>query len=589
MSRTPRHSNESPSLSWVRERRARRAPLVERPTETPVELPDLLHLDARLSLDPRRIEELLELSFLGREAAAGLDRGLSQPPTAPDETWQPSLFIDDLFLDRLVEQSFSVEIDGLRYPVNSRFLVRVLATPPTDLDAVTFRQDILRELDREPELLATARELYRHLVIWLDMFRAPDHAAQLDINTHRLDILRRAKLIIDLMESGFGDATSGLSRLHEAGRRLRQGAYYRRLCDLLDFESRSSTLTVALNIGATGEIKDLHFVDLEEDRDNPFHLSWRRRAWLRLRSILLDHDLSRGTIVQGILHRVFEELSPALVPLVQVSIQLELYLATLGFRRRLQAAGLDACLAEVGPDMPYRLERLGNPLLLDESPVPCDVVMDRPRAQSLVTGPNSGGKTRLLQSLGLAQLLGQSGLFVPAAQARIPLLRGMFVSLVETETADQAEGRLGRELLRIRNLFSQVGSPSLVILDELCSGTNPAEGTEIFSLVLRLLDRMGADAFISTHFLDYVRGLEAEPPRDGLRFLQVEPAPEGLSTYQFVDGVAHSSLAAETATRLGVTFEELSRLIDRRASSSARPDPEPPAAPRSPENDTVSR
>lgn len=600
MSRAFRHPSSSPSLSWVRDRRDRRAPQVDHRHSHALDLPDLLHLDARLSMDPDRVAELLELSFLGRDAAAGLDNSLSSPPSAPDETWRAELFAEDLFLESLVRRLFGIEIDGLRYPVNVGFLVRTLSSPPTDADAVRFRQDILRELDGDPDMVARCRDLYRNLVIWLDMFRAPDHTAQLDINSHRLDILRRAKTIIDLMADGFAEARSGLRRLHEKGDAFRQGTYYRRLSDLLTFEAHDSTLTVALNIGAGGEIRDLRFVDLDINDANPFHLSWSRRQWLRLKSFLLDHDLNRNTVVQGVLNRVFQELSPALVPLVQVSIHLELYLSALGFRDRLHAAGLETCLAEVAADSPIRLHGLANPLLVDEGPVPCSVSLDGPRRQTLITGPNSGGKTRLLQSLGLAQLLGQSGLFVPARSAALPLLRGMFVSLVETETADQNEGRLGRELLRIRKLFEQAERPSLVILDELCSGTNPTEGTEIVELVLRLLERMGSDAFVSTHFLDFVRRLEAEPTAASLRFLQVEPAPERRSTYQFIDGVAASSLAVQTATRLGVTFEELAHLIDRRLSLPAESpqaelpqaeasDREPEAAPRALQNDTASR
>ncbi len=185
----------------------------------------------------------------------------------------------------------------------------------------------------------------------------------------------------------------------------------------------------------------------------------------------------------------------------------------------------------------------------------------------MVTGPNSGGKTRLLQTLGLIQMLGQSGLYVPAAEAELPLAEGMFVSLVESEAADQAEGRLGREMMRIRGLFEGVGSPAVVILDELCSGTNPSEGTEMFSLVLHLLERLETVSFISTHFLDFAQLLHDEKPIPGLEFLQVEIDEHQRSTYQFLPGVAETSLAAVTAERLGVTFEQLAELIDRRRGS----------------------
>ena len=71
-----------------------------------------------------------------------------------------------------------------------------------------------------------------------------------------------------------------------------------------------------------------------------------------------------------------------------------------------------------------------------------------------------------------------------------------------------------------------------------------------------------------SHFLDYARELEAERPVAGMRFLQVEVDQRERSTYQFVGGVAETSLAASIARRLGVTFEEMSEAIDRRLLST---------------------
>ena len=158
-------------------------------------------------------------------------------------------------------------------------------------------------------------------------------------------------------------------------------------------------------------------------------------------------------------------------------------------------------------------------------------------------------------------------------------MHGLFVSLVETEDAHQGEGRLGREMMRIRRLFSTMGTPSLVILDELCSGTNPKEGIEIFDWCCALLERLDTLAVISTHFLDYAKTLHDERPVRGMEFLQVEVAPDLSSTYQFVPGVAETSLAAETAQRLGVTFDELAELIDQRKGHDVAEElPELPAS-----------
>jgi DNA mismatch repair protein MutS2 len=197
-------------------------------------------------------------------------------------------------------------------------------------------------------------------------------------------------------------------------------------------------------------------------------------------------------------------------------------------------------------------------LLEDQPPRPCDLSND---GVVVITGPNSGGKTRLLQALGISQVLGQAGLFVPARAAQLPWQDGLFASLSLSPDAEQREGRLGTELLRIRRMFEKLEVGSLVLVDELCSGTNPAEAEELFRMVLGLLHELSAQAFVTTHFLEFASRLEAAPSLPGLEFLQVGLDADNRPTYRFEPGVAPSALAQATARRLGVTHEELNGLV----------------------------
>jgi DNA mismatch repair protein MutS2 len=165
--------------------------------------------------------------------------------------------------------------------------------------------------------------------------------------------------------------------------------------------------------------------------------------------------------------------------------------------------------------------------------------------------------------VGLAQLLAQSGLFIPASSGSVALVPGLVVSLIQETKVDQAEGRLGMELVRIRALFEALPPGAMVLLDELCSGTNPSEGEEIFELVLAMLSRLRPQAFITTHFLAFAARLGREQKIPDLGFLQVDLDEERRATYQFVPGVASTSLAGQAAERLGVTGEQLLSLIER--------------------------
>jgi DNA mismatch repair protein MutS2 len=170
--------------------------------------------------------------------------------------------------------------------------------------------------------------------------------------------------------------------------------------------------------------------------------------------------------------------------------------------------------------------------------------------------------------LAFCQLLGQAGMFVPARTANLRLVAGMFVSLGEAPHADQKEGRLGMELTRVRTLFEHARGGSLVILDELCSGTNPSEGEEIFRMLLELLHELEHEVHITTHFLSFAQSLQQEAQQLGLSFLQVELDETEQPTYRFVPGVATTSLAHQVAKRLGVTREQLRELIRKRVEAA---------------------
>jgi DNA mismatch repair protein MutS2 len=100
-----------------------------------------------------------------------------------------------------------------------------------------------------------------------------------------------------------------------------------------------------------------------------------------------------------------------------------------------------------------------------------------------------------------------------------------------------------------------------VLVDELCSGTNPAEAEELFHMVVQLLIEISAQAFVTTHFLEFAARLERGRELPGLEFLCVGLDADKRPTYRFERGVADSALAQQTAQRLGVTYQELSALV----------------------------
>ena len=529
-----------------------------------IPLPDLLHSRSHAPADDQFLVELLELAFLGHNESAGIDEGIGEIPL-PEPAWNPAFFEGDLFLEEFLKGFSTVSLNGLDYRTHVPFLLRVLVHPPGDLESVRFRQRILEELEADENVLRNVESLYADLVALIDQLKSTHTQRLMDRTMLRLDTLRLVRDVVDAMVDNFETAKSGLRRIYEVGAEIERTSEHQTLMALLDYEDNLTRLDLKLRVGADGRIRNLEIEELEANESNPYFMAPVRR-WLEiLRMRWQGVTFTSRELVNRVILEVYRQIAPSLSTLVQLLGHLEVYIVAREFAARCRGAGLEVALATVEPGAAMRLTELFNPLLLQTQgpPVPCNIAPKSVEAVTVVTGPNSGGKTRMLQALGLAQLLGQSGLYAPAAEATLPLARGMFASLVHQDAADLQEGRLGTELLRIRTLFQGIEPHSVIFLDELCSGTNPSEAAEIVSVVLRLLRKLSPIAFVTTHFLDVAKDLEDAPPIDDLEFLQVEIDGQS-STYQFIPGVAITSLAVGTARRLGVDFERLSSMIDER-------------------------
>lgn len=531
----------------------------------PASIPDLLHPVPMRRIAADQVETAITMAFAGGSSGGLFNEALESATLAPS-SWDPNLFANDLFLPRLVSECFRVRLGQEDVSISTNHLLRVLAHAPMDPAVVEFRRGILRELTSSPGLRTELEQLYRCLGQVRQLLENTGGVRTWDPNRRQLDILVALKKAFDRMSSGFLGATSGLQRLSWFGVRVQASEAYQSLADLVRYDARLATLSLNVSVGADGRIRGFEVVSVKESASNPFVSSPMQRWLARCELFLRGYRFSEGEVMARLIDAVFSGIEHEVVALVQLMGDLEFYLGALGFKDRSEQAGLAVCLPElVGAETPRRLMGLFNPLLLlaGTLPVPCDLQTGRLSGTVLVTGPNSGGKTRLLQALGIAQLLAQAGLFVPARSGTIALSPALVVSLIEETKADQAEGRLGMELIRIRQLFERLPPGAMVLLDELCSGTNPSEGEEIFELVVTTLARLRPQVFITTHFLRFAGRLEREKKIPGLGFLQVELGADRCATFQFVPGVAQSSLAGHTAARLGVTRDQLVSLVER--------------------------
>jgi DNA mismatch repair protein MutS len=117
----------------------------------------------------------------------------------------------------------------------------------------------------------------------------------------------------------------------------------------------------------------------------------------------------------------------------------------------------------------------------------------------ILTGPNQGGKTTYMQGVGLVQVLAQVGCYVPGRQARISPVDAIYTHFPLEEKPETDTGRLGEEAMRIRKIFEHVTRHSLVLLNESLSSTSFSESLYLAQDIVRMLRRVGARAIYSTH------------------------------------------------------------------------------------------
>jgi DNA mismatch repair protein MutS2 len=550
----------------------------------PLAFVDLLELEPRLRLSTSGLRHGLTFAFSAGGAQAELARALAEAK-APASLWSSECFADDLFLGALVERVLWRGRPAARSSAGAgvrRYLLNMLGAPPSGparLEALAFRQAISAELDQQPQQRQQVAELVARIEALFELLEAGGMGTRLDPVRRGLDILGAAKRVID-EATAFADASSGLRRIAEWALVVRAGAGYRRLAHLLDYDGRLANVQVNVRLGREGDVRSMDVVHVSENVSNPFHVSPWRRFWGRLSLGFRGYRLRKEEVFARLVHDTFDGIMDVFAACLQLLGDLEFYrlgASLAGFARE---RGLAVCLPRFS-DGARTLSALFNPFLLLEErpPRPCDIETGGFGAIVIITGPNSGGKTRLLQALGLSQLLGQAGLFVPAQAAALPWQDGLFASLSVAPEVDQREGRLGTELLRIRRMFEKLETGALVLVDELCSGTNPAEAEELFGMVVALLIELSAQAFVTTHFLEYASRLEQTRPLPGLEYLCVGLDADKRPTYRFERGVAESALAQQTAQRLGVTYQELSALVHAaRRREGERPGSKPPRA-----------
>ncbi len=141
-----------------------------------------------------------------------------------------------------------------------------------------------------------------------------------------------------------------------------------------------------------------------------------------------------------------------------------------------------------------------HPLLNPEIVVPIDIELNSDTRILMITGPNTGGKTVALKTLGLFSLMSQCGLHVPAENASLPVFKNIYADIGDEQSIEQSLSTFSSHLTNLVSFLSKVDAQSLVLLDELGAGTDPVEGAALARAMLEFLLKTGAVCAVATHY-----------------------------------------------------------------------------------------
>ena len=262
-------------------------------------------------------------------------------------------------------------------------------------------------------------------------------------------------------------------------------------------------------------------------------------------------------------HEIERILKALAVQVLKYEQQIRLDMEILGhfdfvFAKAKFALEFQASRPEINNAGLVELKQARHPLIPPEKVVPIDILLGKDFSTLLITGPNTGGKTVTLKTLGLFVLMAQAGLFIPAqAGSKLPVYNNVFADIGDEQSIEQSLSTFSSHMTKLIRILDVIKTGDLFLVDEIGSGTDPQEGAALAMAILDVVQEAGIATVATTHYSELK---SYAYNRCGVENASVEFDINSLRpTYKLLIGIPGSSNAFSISTKLGLS----TKIIDK--------------------------
>jgi DNA mismatch repair ATPase MutS len=467
-------------------------------------------------------------------------------PLEGNESWGSEYLIQDLELAMIIDAMAEGD-DFLKGVCRN-----VLLKPLTDPAALTYRQDILKDcisnestVRRIYEIVVTCLEKERRESFWFGQTN-PELIVYESAKILRILVMGFRQINKELSDAINKFSSSGFRKFLEQLNRELDDSYLNSIEEKLDNLKFPNGVSVSVNLGP-GNVSTNHILlgpTTKRKSINPltkvsggkhytYNLPPRDEAGAQAVAEI------RSESVSSIVGTLKEASESVLGYMKKLREEIAFYLGCLNLHRTVTDKGGELCFPVPAPSDGFSLSFEGLYDISLKISTGSDIVSNSIDADGkslvIITGANRGGKSTFLRSIGQAQLMFQSGIFVPATSFRSDLKDSLFTHFKREEDRGMTMGKLDEELARMSEILDHVSGNSMILFNESFSSTNMREGSEISFNIVSALKEKGLKIFFVTHNYEFASRIE-EHTKSGTLFLRAERKDDGTRTYRIIAG-----------------------------------------------------